>query len=82
MLTAMEAKRHYIYIKAEHRGMFPPVGEKFEVIVENDKSEVSVDTEDRIWASLFWDHLSIFEKGQVVIMTKNRDGSFTVTMED
>lgn len=80
-LRPTEAKRHYITISKEYRDVFPPSGEIFKIIVNNENIDVTIDKSNRIWAALFWDRLPHFEEGDTIVFSKNPDDSFNVSME-
>jgi len=81
-LRYSEAKRHYIRIEKKYRDMFPPAGETFIVVIDNQKFEVAVGSLNRIWAAIFWEKLPRFREGNMIVFSKNPDGSFNVTIEE
>lgn len=80
-LSVTEANRHYVYIEKQYRDIFPPFGETIRIIIDDYKVEAKIDRLNRIWASLFWDHLD-FEMGKTIVFTKNPDGSFNVSNKE
>ncbi|MEM3827972.1 MAG: hypothetical protein QXP36_01975 [Conexivisphaerales archaeon] len=80
-LTPSEVDRHFIYIDEEHRSMFPPPGKKFDLIVRHQRITVKIDSHWRIWAASFWDDLPKLEVGDVVIFSKNLNGSLKLEAE-
>lgn len=81
-LSPTEARRHFVYVDGKHREIFPHPGERFNVVVGSQKIEVAIDKQWRIWAAMFWDKLPHFEGGNVVVLSKQRNGSFTVSIEE
>lgn len=80
-LSPTEAKRHFIRVRKKYRDMFPPAGETFVVVIDNEKFEVTVGSLNRIWAAIFWDKLPHFREGDTIVFSKNPDGSFNVSIE-
>lgn len=81
-LRYSEARRHYIRVDRRHMDMFPPVGETFTLVIDDQKFEVKIGSLNRIWAALFWDKLPHFREGDMIVFSKSPDGSFNVYMED
>jgi hypothetical protein len=80
-LKPSEAERYFIYIEASGRSIFPKQHEKFEVIVKGESFNVEIDSCWRIWANYFWSLLPSFKTGDLVILEKNKDDSFNVSVE-
>ena len=80
-LTPSERKWHFVYVDEKHRNMFSSHGSGFNLIVRSERVKATIDSEWRIWAALLWDRLPTLREGSIIIMSKNRDGGFTVEVE-
>lgn len=80
-LRQSEAERYFIYIEKAVREMFPKPRNRFDVIVKGNPFDVEIDDNWRIWANYFWDILPSFKEGDIIIIEKNGDDSFTITIE-
>lgn len=80
-MTPSEAKRHFVYIERENIcEFFPCPREPFKIRIGDKEFEVEIDNENRIWAALFRDYVE-FNEGNVFVFRKNRDDSFTLSLE-
>lgn len=80
-MTVSEATRHFIYIEAgEIWKFFPCRKERFKVRIGGRKFDVEIDDGNRMWAASFRDYIE-FKKGNVLVFKKNRDDSFTLSLE-
>lgn len=80
-LAYSESSRHYIRILKDYRDRFPQPYEAFFVIINGQRFEVVLDSSYRVWASMFWDKLPQFRGGDMIVFSKNADGSYNVTVE-
>jgi len=81
-LSYSETNRHFIHIDKRHRDMFPPAGETFMVVIDNEKFEATIDSFNRIWLDELWKRLPHFREGDTIVFSKNPSGSFNVTIEE
>jgi len=80
-MTVSEATRHFVYVEADEIcEFFPCRREPFEIRIGDKKFDVDIDEENRIWAASFKDYIE-FKKGNVLVLKKNRDGSFILSLE-
>jgi hypothetical protein len=80
-LNRWEAKRHYVRVLKKSAVMFPPIGTTFKVLVGKREFEVRIDKQRRIWAGWLWRLLPHFREGDIVMFSKNEDGSFIVNIK-
>lgn len=81
-LSPTEAKRHYVYIENDALWLFPFVGKPFKIRIGKKEFEVAIGSENRIWATLFWEKLPHFREGDTIFFLKKPDGSFYVGIEE
>jgi len=81
-LSYWEANSHLIPIDKGHRDMFPPAGETFTVVIDEEKFEATINSFNRIWLEELWKRLPHFREGDTIVFSKNPDGSFNVTIEE
>jgi hypothetical protein len=79
-LNYTEAKRHFIYVQSAAWELFPPSGEPFTLRVGGRKFEVQLDKEDRIWSNDFRDYIDL-ARNNVVVLKKDKDGSFVLSLK-
>jgi len=80
-LAYSESSRHYIRILKDYRDKFPLPHKPFFVVVNGPRFEVVLDSSYRVWAAMFWNKLPRFRGGDIIIFSKNEDGSYNVTVE-
>lgn len=80
-LIPTEARRHFIYIEADQIcEFFPCRREPFKIRIGDREFDVEIDNENRIWAASFREYIE-FKEGNVLVLKKNRDGSFALSSE-
>jgi predicted transposase YbfD/YdcC len=80
-LRQSEVERYFIYISSSGRSMFPKQHEQFKVMVNGKSFNVEIDSHWRIWANYFWRLLPSFKEDNTLIMEKNPDSSFNISVE-
>jgi len=81
-LTYIESKRHFIRIGKDHIDKFPIQNVSFYVVVNGKRFEVALGARHRILAAIFWEKLPSFKQGDTIIFSKNKDGFYTVSVEE
>ena len=75
-LTRSEVERHFIYIIQKYRDLFPKTGELFKIRIKKLELQKTIDNKNRIW--LGEEAFRGLKVGDIVEITKNSDGSFTI----
>jgi hypothetical protein len=77
-LNPTEVDRHYIFIDVDHRKMFPPPGKRFKIRVNAHEIEAKVDKFYRVHISMKVKGTLNIKENNVVIFTKNPDGTYSL----
>ena len=68
-LSPIEAERHFIYVTYSAREFFPPLGEVFNILINEKEFRVQLDKQGRIWASSLQNYIT-FEPWNIFVFTK------------